>query len=151
MESAKPTRTAAARRYGLWGVAVLVLVAGGYGLWRVFTPPAPTDLVEPPTVDLSGLDAPVVRAIEEASAEIRRAPRAPAGWGKLGMILAAHGLYTPAQVCFVRAEELVLAERGSELIAVELRTALNELGKVVGAVYTDDLLDRIFSTFCIGK
>ena len=40
---------------------------------------------------------------------------------------------------------------GNELIAVELRTALHELGKVVGAVYTDDLLDRIFSTFCIGK
>ena len=28
---------------------------------------------------------------------------------------------------------------------------LAELGKVVGAVYTDDLLDRIFRTFCIGK
>ena len=40
---------------------------------------------------------------------------------------------------------------GNELIAVELRTALHELGKVVGAVYTDDLLDRIFSKFCIGK
>jgi tRNA modification GTPase len=40
---------------------------------------------------------------------------------------------------------------GSELVAIELRSALGELGKVVGAVYTDDLLDRIFSTFCIGK
>ncbi|HTQ38896.1 MAG TPA: tRNA uridine-5-carboxymethylaminomethyl(34) synthesis GTPase MnmE, partial [Pirellulales bacterium] len=38
-----------------------------------------------------------------------------------------------------------------ELVAAELRTALAELGKVVGAVYTDDLLDRIFSRFCIGK
>jgi tRNA modification GTPase len=40
---------------------------------------------------------------------------------------------------------------GDELVAVELRAALAELGKVVGAVYTDDLLDRIFKTFCIGK
>jgi tRNA modification GTPase len=40
---------------------------------------------------------------------------------------------------------------GSELVAIDLRSALEELGKVVGAVYTDDLLDRIFSTFCIGK
>ncbi len=38
-----------------------------------------------------------------------------------------------------------------ELVAAELRTALAELGKVVGAIYTDDLLDRIFSRFCIGK
>ena len=32
-----------------------------------------------------------------------------------------------------------------------MRMALDELGRVVGAVYTDDLLDRIFSRFCIGK
>jgi tRNA modification GTPase len=40
---------------------------------------------------------------------------------------------------------------GEELVAAELRTALDELGLVVGAVYTDDILDRIFSRFCIGK
>ena len=40
---------------------------------------------------------------------------------------------------------------GDELIACEIRTALLELGKVAGAVYTDDVLDRIFSRFCIGK
>jgi tRNA modification GTPase len=40
---------------------------------------------------------------------------------------------------------------GEELIAAEIRTALEELGKVVGAVYTDDVLDRIFSRFCVGK
>ena len=44
-----------------------------------------------------------------------------------------------------------LASGGEELIAAELRTALAELARVVGAVYTDDVLDRIFSRFCIGK
>lgn len=39
----------------------------------------------------------------------------------------------------------------TELVALELRSALAELGEMVGAVYTDDLLDRIFSRFCIGK
>ena len=29
--------------------------------------------------------------------------------------------------------------------------ALEQLGEMVGAVYTEDLLDRIFSRFCIGK
>jgi tRNA modification GTPase len=38
-----------------------------------------------------------------------------------------------------------------ELTALELRGALDELGAMVGAVYTDDLLDRVFSRFCIGK
>jgi tRNA modification GTPase len=40
---------------------------------------------------------------------------------------------------------------GEELIATEVRVALHELGKVAGAVYTEDVLDRIFSRFCIGK
>jgi tRNA modification GTPase len=38
-----------------------------------------------------------------------------------------------------------------ELIASELRLALDELGLVAGVTYTDDILDRIFSRFCIGK
>jgi tRNA modification GTPase len=40
---------------------------------------------------------------------------------------------------------------GDELVAVDLRRAMDELGKVVGAVVTDDILDRIFQRFCIGK
>ncbi|HFC97130.1 MAG TPA: tRNA uridine-5-carboxymethylaminomethyl(34) synthesis GTPase MnmE [Thermosulfurimonas dismutans] len=38
-----------------------------------------------------------------------------------------------------------------ELLAVELREALSALGEITGEVTTEDLLDRIFSTFCIGK
>ena len=50
-----------------------------------------------------------------------------------------------------RASVLNQADGGEELLAAEIRLALDELGKVVGAVYTDDILDRIFSRFCIGK
>jgi tRNA modification GTPase len=50
-----------------------------------------------------------------------------------------------------RGHSLVLFEDPMEILALELRSALDELGQVVGAVYTDDLLDRIFSRFCIGK
>lgn len=50
-----------------------------------------------------------------------------------------------------RARELTQEGQGEELVAAELRVALDELAAVVGAVYTDDLLDRIFSRFCIGK
>ena len=50
-----------------------------------------------------------------------------------------------------RAWQLCGQQWVEELIAVELRTALNQLGLIIGAVYTDDILDRIFSTFCIGK
>jgi tRNA modification GTPase len=51
-----------------------------------------------------------------------------------------------------RAEESAgLSAAGDELLAIDLRDALDHLGQIVGAVYTDDLLDRIFSKFCIGK
>jgi tRNA modification GTPase len=38
-----------------------------------------------------------------------------------------------------------------EFIAVDLREALEWLGEIVGLNYTEDLLDKIFSEFCIGK
>jgi tRNA modification GTPase len=50
-----------------------------------------------------------------------------------------------------RAVDLAKREAGEELVAVEVRLALESLGKTVGAVYTDDVLDRVFSRFCIGK
>src|SRR5262249_45732743 len=50
-----------------------------------------------------------------------------------------------------RAQGAVLFDDPPEVLALEVRGALDELGAVVGAVYTDDLLDRIFSRFCIGK
>jgi tRNA modification GTPase len=50
-----------------------------------------------------------------------------------------------------QAHAIVLNEGLPELLALELRLTLEELGAMVGAVYTDDLLDRVFSRFCIGK
>ena len=49
------------------------------------------------------------------------------------------------------ASQTLLQGGGDELVAIDLRQALDELGKVVGAVVTDDILDRIFRRFCIGK
>jgi len=50
-----------------------------------------------------------------------------------------------------RARHLVDLQAGDELIALELRDVLEQLGRLTGKVYTDDILDRIFSRFCIGK
>lgn len=50
-----------------------------------------------------------------------------------------------------RARRIVRAALGQELAAAEIRRALDCLGQVTGAVHTDDVLDRIFSRFCIGK
>jgi tRNA modification GTPase len=38
-----------------------------------------------------------------------------------------------------------------ELVALDLRSAVNAVGEVTGQTTTEDLLDRIFGEFCIGK
>jgi tRNA modification GTPase len=38
-----------------------------------------------------------------------------------------------------------------ELAALDLRIAANAVGEIVGKTTTEDLLDSIFSQFCIGK
>jgi tRNA modification GTPase len=38
-----------------------------------------------------------------------------------------------------------------ELVAMDLRIATNAIGEIVGKTTTEDLLDSIFSQFCIGK
>lgn len=38
-----------------------------------------------------------------------------------------------------------------ELAAMDLRIAVNAVGEIVGKTSTEDLLDKIFSQFCIGK
>jgi tRNA modification GTPase len=44
-----------------------------------------------------------------------------------------------------------LAAKHGELAALELREAQQQLGEVVGDVSSDELLGRIFGSFCIGK
>lgn len=58
---------------------------------------------------------------------------------------------TGVQVALQTALEAAESGLGEELVAAELRLALDDLGRVVGAIYNDDILDRVFSRFCIGK
>ena len=56
-----------------------------------------------------------------------------------------------ALAALTRAHEHVRENDPPELLALALREALDQVGEMAGAVYTNDLLDRIFSRFCIGK
>jgi tRNA modification GTPase len=38
-----------------------------------------------------------------------------------------------------------------EFIAVDLRTAIDSIGEIIGLVTTEDILNNVFSKFCIGK
>ena len=53
--------------------------------------------------------------------------------------------------CLERARQGLMMQMEHELIAIDLRDALDGLGTITGRVDTDDLLARIFSDFCVGK
>ena len=50
-----------------------------------------------------------------------------------------------------RATQALQQGLSEEFALVDLRAALSELGAITGETSTDDLLDGIFSRFCIGK
>jgi tRNA modification GTPase len=51
----------------------------------------------------------------------------------------------------LRAAEGLGQDATLELVAMDLRIAVNAVGEIVGKTSTEDLLDSIFSQFCIGK
>ena len=56
-----------------------------------------------------------------------------------------------ARAAVVRTLEALRADLSLELVALDLHIAANAVGEIVGKTTTEDLLDKIFSTFCIGK
>ena len=67
-------------------------------------------------------------------------------------INARHQACLKTAAHFADAARSAIAESVSaEFIAVELRAALDAVGEVVGKADTEELLGKIFSTFCIGK
>lgn len=83
---------------------------------------------------------------------------ARANLADLGRFEEAVAINARHRGCLEKAASALAAARVSlertdppELTAVELRAALASVGDVVGAVDTEDVLGKIFSTFCIGK
>jgi tRNA modification GTPase len=60
-------------------------------------------------------------------------------------------LITRAELSLAEALELADAMRPLDIIAPLLRDAVNALGEITGEVSTADILDAMFSRFCIGK
>ncbi len=50
-----------------------------------------------------------------------------------------------------QATQSIEAGSAGELVAVDLRIAADALGEITGAITTDEILERIFAQFCIGK
>jgi tRNA modification GTPase len=56
-----------------------------------------------------------------------------------------------AAISLEKAMKALIEDQPLEIIALELRDSMDSLGEIVGAVTTEDILNKIFSDFCIGK
>ena len=50
-----------------------------------------------------------------------------------------------------QARESARNKMSGEFISVDLRNAENDLAEIIGEVTSDDILNNIFTKFCIGK
>jgi len=56
-----------------------------------------------------------------------------------------------AKTCLQNSIDAIKQKLSGEYISVDLRNAENSLGEIIGEVTSDDILNNIFSRFCIGK
>ena len=56
-----------------------------------------------------------------------------------------------ATISLEKARQALTDDQPLEILALELRDALDRLGEIVGSVTTEDILNIIFNEFCIGK
>jgi tRNA modification GTPase len=60
-------------------------------------------------------------------------------------------LLNKAQNCFLRAEELLNEDASREFAAFELRDGLENMMDLLGEKFSDQVLEKVFQEFCIGK
>lgn len=89
-------------------------------------------------------------------AELRDALKAVMGFhaGETGLFTARRrhlDALARAQAALEVALQQLLQRGAGELVAEDLRVAQNALSEITGEFSSDDLLGRIFSSFCIGK
>jgi tRNA modification GTPase len=82
--------------------------------------------------------------------EIRRRAAARLGDGGSALLIRARHRAAVAAACDA-IEAAQADEKDLEFIAEDLRSATRALGRIVGAVDVEQVLDVVFSRFCIGK
>ncbi len=97
---------------------------------------------DPQSID--GLRTWLARAVQDARGQLHsHAMHATA--------TRCRGALELAQAAIERALALVAQADGEDLVASELRIAIDDLSSVIGEVHSEDILGEIFGRFCIGK
>ncbi|HUZ05854.1 MAG TPA: tRNA uridine-5-carboxymethylaminomethyl(34) synthesis GTPase MnmE [Candidatus Paceibacterota bacterium] len=118
--------------------------------------PKKMELPEPvarhsPLVTVSCLSGQGIESLKDAIKNMIWAGKVEAGMLQV-MINSRHQeALGRARAAALRTIEALRANLTLELVALDLRIAINAVGEIVGKTTTEDLLDSIFSQFCIGK
>jgi tRNA modification GTPase len=104
-----------------------------------------------PVVDISCLSGQGIETLKDAIKELVWSGEIKAEMLQV-MINSRHqDALNRARAAAQRTADALQADATLELVAMDLRIAVNAVGEIVGKTATEDLLDSIFSQFCIGK
>jgi len=104
-----------------------------------------------PVTDVSCLSGQGMEALKDAIKNLVWAGKIEAGMLQV-MINSRHQeALGRAREATLRTIEALRADLPLELVALDLHIAVNAVGEIVGKTTTEDLLDSIFSQFCLGK
>jgi tRNA modification GTPase len=93
------------------------------------------------------------QGIEDLRSALLDLVRAPVGESESGILtnLRQHEAVTAALAGLAAARTGVAERVPHEMLLLDLYSALRQLDGLTGETTADDILNRIFSTFCIGK
>ncbi len=107
--------------------------------------------IKAPVVEVCCLSGNGIEALKDAIKELIWAGEIRAEMLQV-MINSRHQeALTRARAATQRTLDALQSSQTLELVAMDLRIATNAVGEIVGKTTTEDLLDSIFSQFCIGK
>ncbi|MGC2298295.1 MAG: tRNA uridine-5-carboxymethylaminomethyl(34) synthesis GTPase MnmE [Acidobacteriaceae bacterium] len=103
-----------------------------------------------PSVTTSALTGEGMQQLRDALTE---SVRNPAGESESGILtsLRHYEAVSGARTALGAAREAVLQKIPHEMLLLDLYSGLRQLDSLTGETTADDILNRIFSTFCIGK
>lgn len=108
------------------------------------------DVVFISALERRGIDA-LNDAIYRAAVGDRGSAIADCAQGPLVASIRHKRALEESSLAIERAVSAVRAGTAREFIAIDVRSALDRLGEITGETTTEEILDKIFSGFCIGK
>ncbi len=104
-----------------------------------------------PVVNISALQGDGLESLQAAVTKLAESFHVEIG-DELIAINARHShALEQAKACLVTADQKLTQNEPSELVASDLRVALDVFGQVSGKIDNERILDQLFASFCIGK